>query len=128
MNDSEKIIILGKTCYMIEHDNLTLSHGTANIWIPESLYIAINPKKITYGIFTKIENYNVIDIPYNIFIYCTYNLNPIDLFILRFISKYTNIHFVDKVPLLPKPKIYFHEKKGYTVKEILQMIRKVFVK
>ena len=129
MNNMKNVINCGKIAYDILHDNFLLKNNYVLhlIYTPDQFYQNVISDAYSFGIFSIRLEGKMIVLPEFLVIYDNGEFTPFEYLAFQFVSKYTRI-VNGGPPLLPATKIYMKEKKRYTVKDLLFMIKEIFSK
>lgn len=123
MKKNKKLLLLSEILFSMKHDKFKLSRKETYVFYPGALWHSIHSKRVDYGISSTIYNENQVTFPQYIMIGCSADLDAIDKLLLRFITKYSIIVYLDKYPELPAPKIYFKELKHPTIIDLINLSR-----
>ena len=129
MNNMKNVINCGKIAYDILHDNFFLknSYGLYLVYTPDQFYQNVISDAYSFGIFSiKLEG-KMTALPEFLVIYDNGEFTPFEYLAFQFVSKYTRI-INGGPPLLSAPKIYMKEKKGYSVRDLIFIIKERFSK
>lgn len=125
MKKNKKLLLLSEILFSMKHDMFDLSRKETYVFYPASLWYSIHSKRVEYGISSTIYNVYQVTFPQYIMIGCSADLDAIDKLLLRFISNYSIIVYLDKYPELPAPKLYLKELKHPIIPDLIDLGRAI---